>query len=72
MKIGDSMTEAHSAEVLYDGPWHYKGYHECRSVCHLRLLRPVQTEATVAIFTEINQNLGTSRGAGNAGMGVLA
>ena len=65
MKVGDSMTETKPAEVVYDGPWHYKGFHGCRSICHLRLLRPVETGPAetgpaVAIFTEIDQNPGSS------------
>ena len=60
MKVGDSMTETNPAEVIYDGSWHYKGYHGGRSVCHLRLLRLAETGSSVAIFTEIDQNPGTS------------
>lgn len=48
--------------VIYDGPWHYKGYHGCKSVCYLRLYQPTgqSDQATVAVFTELPGNSGTS------------
>ena len=49
-------------EVLYDGPWHYKGYHGCQSICYLRLYQPTgqSDQAAVAVFTELPGNIGTS------------
>lgn len=49
-------------EIIYDGPWHYKGYHGCKSVCYLRLYQPTgqSDQAAVAVFTELAGNSGTS------------
>ena len=49
-------------EVIYDGPWHYTGYHGCKSVCYLRLYQPTgqSDQAAVAVFTELAGNSGTS------------
>lgn len=49
-------------EVIYDGPWHYKGYYGCQSVCYLRLYQPKGRSdlAAVAVFTELPGNIGTS------------
>jgi hypothetical protein len=30
-------------EVIYDGPWHYRGYHGVKSVCYLRLYQPKES-----------------------------
>lgn len=57
------MTGSNSmTEVIYDGPWHYTGYHGCKSVCYLRLYQPTgqRDQAAVAIFTELPDNIGTS------------
>uniref|UniRef100_UPI00286A595C hypothetical protein n=1 Tax=Armatimonas sp. TaxID=1872638 RepID=UPI00286A595C len=55
------------AEIIYDGPWHYKGYHGVKSVCYLRLYQPkglngqpTQLRPAIAIFTELDSNAGTS------------
>ena len=55
------------AEIIYDGPWHYRGYHGIRSVCYLRLYQskrqsgqPTETRPAIAIFTELESNAGTS------------
>ena len=53
-------SEPKSAEVVYDGPWHYHGYHGVRSVCYLRLYQPKETRPAIAIFTELEENSGTS------------
>ena len=47
-------------EIIYDGPWHYKGYHGCHSVCYLRLYQPEAHSPVVAVFTELAANIGTS------------
>ena len=68
------MKESTPAETVYDGPWHYKGYHGVRSVCYLRLYQPKiqsgqpkesngqpkETRPAIAIFIELEENLGTS------------
>ena len=54
------MKEADPAEVVYDGPWHYKGYHGVKSVCYLRLYKPREPRPAIAIFTELESNEGTS------------
>ncbi|WP_309723177.1 hypothetical protein [Armatimonas sp.] len=54
------MKESIPAEVIYDGPWHYKGYHGVKSVCYLRLYQPKGSSPAIAIFTELDQNPGTS------------
>ncbi len=57
------MTGSNSmTEVIYDGPWHYKGYHNCKSVCYLRLYQPTgqSDQAAMAVFTELPGNIGTS------------
>jgi hypothetical protein len=60
------MSEPEPAEVIYDGPWHYRGYHGVKSVCYLRLYQPnkqnEQAEArpAIAVFTELEINSGTS------------
>ncbi|WP_309711164.1 hypothetical protein [Armatimonas sp.] len=55
------------AEIVYDGPWHYQGYHGVKSVCYLRLYQPKESDGqpkeprpAIAIFTEIESNPGTS------------
>lgn len=55
------------AEIIYDGPWHYKGYHSVKSVCYLRLYQlkessgqPPEPRPAIAIFTELDSNAGTS------------
>jgi hypothetical protein len=68
------LKESTPAETVYDGPWHYKGYHGVRSVCYLRLYQPKiqsgqpkesngqpkETRPAIAIFTELEENSGTS------------
>nr|WP_309690560.1 hypothetical protein [Armatimonas sp.] len=54
------MKESTPAEIVYDGPWHYKGYHGVKSVCYLRLYQPKKPRPAVAIFTELDSNAGTS------------
>lgn len=61
------MKESTPAEIIYDGPWHYKGYHGVKSVCYLRLYQPkglsgqlTQLRPAIAIFTELDSNAGTS------------
>ncbi|WP_309707573.1 hypothetical protein [Armatimonas sp.] len=54
------MKESEPAKVIYDGPWHYQGYHGVRSVCYLRLYQPKEPRPAIAIFTEIESNPGTS------------
>jgi hypothetical protein len=49
-----------TAEVIYDGPWHYRGYHGVRSVCYLRLYQPIALQSAIAVFTELADNPGTS------------
>lgn len=53
---------SNTSEVIYDGPWHYTGYHGCKSVCYLRLYQPTghSDQAMVAVFTELAGNSGTS------------
>ena len=57
-------SEPKPAEVVYDGPWHYRGYHGVKSVCYLRLYQPKAEQSgarpAIAIFTELDQNPGTS------------
>ena len=54
-------------EVIYDGPWHYRGYHGVKSVCYLRLYQPQENSGqpgkprpAIAIFSELETNPGTS------------
>lgn len=54
------MKESTPAQVIYDGPWHYRGYHGVKSVCYLRLYQPKEPRPAIAIFTELDQNPGTS------------
>lgn len=54
------MKESTPAEVIYDGPWHYRGYHGVISVCYLRLYQPKEPRPAIAIFTELDSNTGTS------------
>ena len=61
------MKETKPAEKVYDGPWHYRGYHGVKSVCYLRLYQPKESNGqpkeprpAIAIFTELDQNPGTS------------
>lgn len=54
------MKESEPAEVIYDGPWHYQGYHGVKSVCYLRLYQPKEPRPAIAIFTELDSNAGTS------------
>ncbi len=56
------MTQSVDVEVIYDGPWHYTGYHGCKSVCYLRLYQPMEQsdQAAVAVFTELPDSVGTS------------
>ena len=61
------MKETAPAEAIYDGPWHYKGYHGVKSVCYLRLYQPQESSGqpkepkpAIAIFTELDSNAGTS------------
>jgi hypothetical protein len=37
------LKESEPAEVVYDGPWHYRGYHGVKSVCYLRLYQPKES-----------------------------
>ncbi len=56
--------------VIYEGGWHYKGYHGTPSICVLRLYQPRAEDGTldnpealppaVALFTEAHNNEGTS------------
>lgn len=62
-----SLKELEPAEAVYDGLWHYKGYHGVKSVCYLRLYQPKEsgeqppeTRPAIAIFTELDSNAGTS------------
>lgn len=61
------------AVVIYEGGWHYKGYHGTPSICVLRLYQPIKTSGqprakdkpedflpAVALFTEAHNNEGTS------------
>ena len=49
------------ARILSEGEWKYRGYHDCPSLCHLRLFAPVEAERPlIAIFTELDSNRGTS------------
>lgn len=61
------MKEPLPIEVIYDGPWHYRGYHGVKSVCYLRLYQPKESDGqppeprpAIAIFTELEGNPGTS------------
>ena len=54
------MKETAPAEIIYDGPWHYKGYHGVKSVCYLRLYQPKEPRPAIAIFTELENNPGSS------------
>lgn len=54
------MKEPVPVEVIYDGPWHYRGYHGVQSVCYLRLYQPPEPRPAIAIFTELEGNPGTS------------
>ena len=54
------MKETEPAEAVYDGPWHYKGYHGVKSVCYLRLYQPKEPRPAIAIFTELENNPGSS------------
>ena len=57
-------SEPKPAEVVYDGPWHYRGYHGVKSVCYLRLYQAKAEQSgarpAIAIFTELEGNPGTS------------
>ena len=54
------MKETEPAEAVYDGSWHYKGYHGVKSVCYLRLYQPEESRPAIAIFTELETNPGSS------------
>ena len=54
------MKETEPAETVYDGPWHYLGYHGVKSVCYLRLYQPKEPRPAIAIFTELKNNPGSS------------
>ena len=61
------MKESAPPEVIYDGPWHYRGYHGVKSVCYLRLYEPQVNSGqpgnpspAIAIFSELETNPGTS------------
>ena len=61
------MKDEITVEVIYDGPWHYGGYHGVKSVCYLRLYQPkepsgqtTEHKPAIAIFTELDSNAGTS------------
>lgn len=61
------MNESAPPEVIYDGPWHYRGYHGVKSVCYLRLYQPQESTGqprnpnpAIAIFSELATNPGTS------------
>ena len=54
------MKEETTVEAIYDGPWHYKGYHGVKSVCYLRLYQPKEPRSPIAIFTELENNPGSS------------
>lgn len=49
------------ARLLHNGNWHYRGYHDCPSVCHLRVYEPPSPkEPLIVVFTELRENKGTS------------
>jgi hypothetical protein len=49
------------ARLVHDGHWHYRGYHGCPSVCHLRVYEPTNPqEPLVVVFTELRDQTGTS------------
>ena len=54
------MKEPKPVEIVYDGSWHYRGYHGVRSVCYLRLYQPPSPRPAIVIFTELDRNPGTS------------
>ena len=54
------MKESTLAEIVYDGPWYYKGYHGVKSVCYLKLYQPHEPRPPIVIFTELDSNAGTS------------
>lgn len=57
----NDATDVAPARLLYDGLWQYRGYQGCFSVCHLRLFEPPETQkALIAVFTEMDDNPGTS------------
>ena len=54
------MKEPTPSEVIYNGTWHYQGYHGVQSICYLRLYQPPESRPAIAIFTELEGNPGTS------------
>ena len=64
------MSQPEPALVIYEGGWHYKGYHGTPSICVLRLYQPRAEDGSldnpetlppaIALFTEAHNNAGTS------------
>jgi hypothetical protein len=55
------VTAPPPARLIHDGTWRYRGYHDCPSVCHLRVYAPtVPAEPLIVVFTEVRENTGTS------------
>lgn len=49
------------ARLFHDGEWKYRGYHDCPSLCRLRIYEPtISAEPLIVIFTELRENKGTS------------
>jgi hypothetical protein len=46
--------------LLYDGLWHFKGYHGCASFCHLRIYQSSAQSSLYIVMTELDANTGTS------------
>lgn len=48
------------ARLIHDAPFRYAGYHGCPSVCRLRVWRPEPPRPLIVLFTEVEDNPGTS------------
>jgi hypothetical protein len=46
--------------LIHDGPLRYAGYHGCPSVCRMRVWQPDPPRPVIVLFTELEENPGTS------------
>lgn len=59
--VEETRAAPSPSRLLHDGEWRYRGYHDCPSVCHLRIYQPTNpAEPLIVVFTELRTNTGTS------------
>jgi hypothetical protein len=56
----DGEVNPFATTRVHEGIWRYKGYHGCRSFCHLRIYQPKFPCPLYVVFTELDSNTGTS------------